>query len=186
MKLENFNTDTCFSYLFKLTWITNTIALDCSIGVAISYFLLTSYYHIDVSLNNKIFHCFQPLYMLMDFWINAYPIRIMHSYVNVIFGSTYIIFTMAYYFCGGTNFEGNPYVYTTMDWGNHPYSASVHSTIALALVIAIRFAIYGMFRLKEVIRKRLFACIVSDTDLLRSGRNVPIAVSGSALNLAFF
>ena len=52
------------------------------------------------------------IFILIDIWITAMPIRALQFYIPTGYGLLYILFTIAYAYAGGTNTEGNPYVYS--------------------------------------------------------------------------
>ena len=44
------------------------------------------------------------------------PIQLLHLWFAVIYGLVYSLFTLFYYLAGGTNHDGNPYIYSVIDW----------------------------------------------------------------------
>lgn len=57
-------------------------------------------------------HGVNGAFVLIDFWITAMPIRILHIYVPTLFIVCFIIFSAIYEMLGGTNAVGSPYIYS--------------------------------------------------------------------------
>ena len=72
--------------------------------------------------------------MLVELFINSIPIRILHFVYAVVAVFVYIIFSLIYWSLGGTNFQGNDYVYPVLNWSESPQSAVV---VAVGLLISI-------------------------------------------------
>lgn len=52
---------------------------------------------------NYFVHGNNSLLMMIDLWIVCNPVRILHFLYPVIFGLFYVIFSVIYYFAGGTS-----------------------------------------------------------------------------------
>lgn len=51
---------------------------------------------------NLIVHAFNSIAMLLDLWIVAHPVRLLHCGWTILFGLCYVIFSAIYYLAGGT------------------------------------------------------------------------------------
>lgn len=52
---------------------------------------------------NVIVHVINSVLMLLDIWIVAHPVRLLHFYMPVTFGICYVFFSIIYFAAGGTN-----------------------------------------------------------------------------------
>lgn len=50
--------------------------------------------------------------ILIDFWITAVPVRVLHFYLPVIFSICWVLFSVIYDYAGGTNYGDYPYIYS--------------------------------------------------------------------------
>lgn len=65
------------------------------------------------ALNAEV-HIINSVYVLIDLWVVASPLRILHFYIPFI----YLIFTLIYYYAGGLTPDGGTAIYPIMDWEN--------------------------------------------------------------------
>ena len=49
--------------------------------------------------------------LTIDRWITGMPVRVLHFYLPMIFGTCWAVFAVVYTKVGGTNYEGDPYIY---------------------------------------------------------------------------
>ena len=81
--------------------------------------------------------------LTLDFLLIATPFRLQHIFYGMIGPTLYILFTVIYYFAGGTNphhlykeINGDTYIYLgKLDWGTIP----VTSTIVSVMIIFVGF-----------------------------------------------
>lgn len=97
-------------------------------------------------------HALVGVYVIIDLLVQKAPRRIHHFYQPAIFGIVYMIFTLIYYYAGGTGREGRVYIYEVLNW-ECPASASG--------MIMLAFISIGVFHLVTCVicraRKMLFA-----------------------------
>jgi len=48
-------------------------------------------------------HALNTVCMLIDFMIVAFPVRLLHMVQTMFLAIAYFVFTLIYYFCGGTD-----------------------------------------------------------------------------------
>uniref|UniRef100_A0A1I8M350 Uncharacterized protein n=1 Tax=Musca domestica TaxID=7370 RepID=A0A1I8M350_MUSDO len=61
-------------------------------------------------------HCLNLVFMLVDYFIVAFPVRLMHTIYAMLFTISFFGFSGIYYLCGGTDDYGHHYVYPFLDW----------------------------------------------------------------------
>jgi hypothetical protein len=57
-------------------------------------------------------HGINTLWVVIDICIIAMPIRALHFYLPVLFAISYIVFSVAYDYAGGTNYYKDSYIYS--------------------------------------------------------------------------
>lgn len=140
-----------FSVLPKLSWVLLNISHTNVLFVCV--FFWTFAYEpgmIQIGVINT--HALVGVYVIIDLLVQKAPRRIHHFYQPAIFGIVYMIFTLIYYYAGGTGREGRVYIYEVLNW-ECPASASG--------MIMLAFISIGVFHLVTCVicraRKRLFA-----------------------------
>ena len=80
------------------------------------------------------------------------PHRVYHVYLSILYASAYTVFTVVYWKAGGTNPEGQPYVYSVLDWRSNPGTAALYSTL-LGVVggVVTWLSLYGLYRIKLLV-----------------------------------
>ncbi|XP_077285624.1 protein rolling stone-like [Arctopsyche grandis] len=109
---------------------------------------------------NIMVHAGNSLAMYIDFLFVNLPWRINLIWWPICCGVLYSIFSFAYYISGGTDRDGNPFVYAILDWRN-PLKAVGACFLCLTIQIAFHFTIYFLYKL----RKKYIKC-KEDTNAL--------------------
>ena len=103
-------------------------------------------------------HVINSFYVILNISVTGMPKRILHVWFSVIFGMIYALFTVFYYWAGGTNHNGNPYVYTVLDW-RKPGSAILYCALVFFVFVPVTHLIlYGIHRLKVFIYEKCDCC----------------------------
>ncbi|XP_053628688.1 protein rolling stone isoform X2 [Cherax quadricarinatus] len=69
------------------------------------------------ALNAEV-HIINSVYVLVDLWVVASPLRILHFYIPLCFMIVYLVFTLIYWAVGGTTPDGKSAIYPIVDWDN--------------------------------------------------------------------
>ena len=94
-------------------------------------------------------HGSQGIISVIELLITGVPIRFYHFYFTQIFGSVYVVFTGIYHAAGGTNVSDNPYIYSILDYGERPGSAT---GLVLGVILVFLPIIHFLFYLIYVTR----------------------------------
>ena len=92
-------------------------------------------------------HALNSLYIVFSVATMAAPIRLKHIYQPVLFMLIYAAFTIIYWIAGGTDEEGNPYIYPHMHWSQYG-TALTYSAITVAGVILAHLIVWGIYKLR--------------------------------------
>lgn len=86
----------------------------------------------------------------LDIWITGVPVRLLHFVYTVIFGAIYIIFTGIYFAARKVNSKGEPFIYSVLDYGNHPGTAAAFAVVSVLIILPIIHLIFWiMYILRE-------------------------------------
>lgn len=96
-------------------------------------------------------HIANSVYVLVDVFATAIPVRLLHFLHVLIFATVYVIFTVVYWAAGGTNIYGEPFIYSVLDYGNKPSTAADWLIGVYVGLIFIHCAIYALYRLRVLV-----------------------------------
>ena len=111
--------------------------------------------------------------MLIDLFVSRIPFHFLHFFYPVSFSGSYIIFTLIYWGAGGTNHNGRPYVYSTLDYGSDPVSAILAIVVIVAPMV-LHLVLFLVAWLRDVIYVRV-GCCFCDVKELPYGDSEPVA-----------
>lgn len=94
-----------------------------------------------VSAGNLGVHALNSVYVLLNVFVTAMPTRVYHLFHSSLYGTTFLLFSVIYYYANGTDVQGNPYIYSSLDWGN-PGTTSLLSVGAVLIAIPIAHVLY--------------------------------------------
>ena len=78
--------------------------------------------------------------VVIDIILCLIPFNALHFFYPCIFGSVYVIFSAIYFAADGTNEQGQPFIYSVLDYGESPGTASL-AALVLALVPALVYVL---------------------------------------------
>jgi len=87
-------------------------------------------------------HSLNTIYVLVDMFANAVPVRLYHMIYPLVVGLAYCLFNVLYFVNDGRGPNGRPYAYDLMDWRN-PLGSSVTVLLGLAFIQTERTPMRG-------------------------------------------
>lgn len=126
--------------LIKVTWCFQSFIGPASLLVFTLFWALVYRGHASV-LTTQV-HGANFLLMAIDFMVSAAPFRFAHIWCTYSYAVAYIFFSGMYYVAGGTNPDGDRYIYATLDYSK----ATVAIQITLVAVLAVPFAHCVLYR----------------------------------------
>lgn len=102
--------------LVLVTWVLMDVVYCNTFLVFLMYWLLV--YDGDTNAVSVQVHGVNFLLMAVDVFLSGAPLRVLHLWVPMLYGTAYLLFNYFYYLGGGGDSAGDPYIYSTMDWGN--------------------------------------------------------------------
>lgn len=125
----------------------------CCVYSDLSNFLITPMSQLKHSLNT--------IYVIVDMFANAVPIRIYHMIYPLLVGLVYSIFNILYFVNNGRGPNGHPYAYDLMDWRD-PLGSIVTVLLGFVLAAIAQFLLYGFYCARLAAHRRLTALMAPD------------------------
>ena len=147
-------------------WILYTISSETAIVVTLFYWItfngsVTSW---PVNFHE---HLFNVVPGLIDIFLTRIPIRLYHTVYLMAFAAIYIVFGGIYIAAGGTNSNGDPYIYSAIN-----YKDNLVQSIGLNLILVfiVPFVIHLLFWGGYLLRTSLLRVKVSQNISRRNNR----------------
>jgi len=106
-------------------------------------------------------HSLNTIYVLVDLFANAMPVRLYHVVYPLAVGLVYCIFNVLYFVNNGRGPGGRPYAYDLMDWRN-PLGSVVTVLLGFVLAVVAQFLLYGFYCARLAAHRRLTALMAPD------------------------
>ncbi|EFA11216.1 protein rolling stone [Tribolium castaneum] len=133
---------------YKLYWVLNVIATDIAFGITILYWsLIYDEKVMDFDAMNFFVHANNSVLMMIDLFVVAHPIRLLHCCYPVVFGICYAVFSVIFYAAGGISREGQVYIYNILDW-RKPGTTTVICLAVLAFIVIVHISCWGLHKFR--------------------------------------
>ncbi|CAE1286992.1 unnamed protein product [Acanthosepion pharaonis] len=102
-----------------IQWLLYNLGANTAIVITISYWSFIFFMeHSKFLMTNmsKMKHMLNTVYVVLDIFISATPIRIFHMLFPIMLGSIYAIFNATYFLNDGTILDGRHYAYNVLNW----------------------------------------------------------------------
>ncbi|KAL8610794.1 hypothetical protein ACOMHN_016777 [Nucella lapillus] len=145
--------------LYKVQWVLQNVSSSAAFIVSGLYWVVMYDPNKPESARSINSHLLNSLFVLTDMFLSRAPVRIHHFIYTFCYMTLYITFSLLYWASGGTNHHGDSYIYSLMNYGEHPVRAT-------AVVLMVNFVgtplmqilLYAFFRLRcwvcELCRQR--------------------------------
>ncbi|XP_072329075.1 protein rolling stone-like [Scyliorhinus torazame] len=95
-------------------------------------------------------HGINVLLVLVELFVTAAPIHLIHLIYTSIYYVMYIIFTVIYWAAGGTNLRGKSYIYRSLNYGEHPGQATGYIFLGTCVAIPLlQFLVWNLHLLRR-------------------------------------
>lgn len=137
----------------KVLWVMQNVVFLPALLITVAYWSLVYSPAFPITAINVDVHIINSVYVLIDLWISATPIRILHFYIPLCFMFIYLIFTLIYWAVGGTTPDGSTAIYPIMDWEN------LQVTLPFVICCAVfsplmQMLVWGVYRGRVAARER--------------------------------
>lgn len=106
-----------------------------------------------LDVTNVLTHACNSAIMFLDVLIVAHPIRLYHVYQPLTVGLLFLVFSVVFFAAGGTDSQGNRYIYFVLDWSK-PDGAAVTSVGTVLLAVAVHTALFAVQKLRVFVHNR--------------------------------
>jgi len=169
-------------FLYSLSWGLQSCFTTVALWITLVYWTVLHKYVIEfhilqgawMHVLNVFLHLVNTLSCLMDMMVTARPVRIYHSYLPIIFGVWYTVFSAIYWAAGGTGacihrcfdlplnstiskldpscpIHCDNYIYPILDWDAHPGMAVGIVLGGCVFMPVLQAFWYGVFKLRKYI-----------------------------------
>lgn len=142
----------------KIQWLLYNLGANTAIVITISYWSFIFFMeHSKFLMTNmsKMKHMLNTVYVVLDIFISATPIRIFHMLFPIMLGSIYAIFNATYFLNDGTILDGRHYAYNVLNW-NVPAEAIVTCILCIAQTIFSQIILYHLAALRKWIHSKIY------------------------------
>ena len=110
-------------------------------------------------------HAVNSVYVICDVCVTGIPVRMLHFYQPLLYGIAYSVFTVIYWKAEGTNWDGENYIYSVLDYSKEPTTAATWLAILLVGTVICHMLMYGVFRLRVYLYSRCARARVEPHDI---------------------
>lgn len=133
----------------KVSWVVHNIAANIAPLVTLIYwaFVYVPGQYADGSNINA--HAINSVLIAIDVLLSSTPFRVFHLVYPVLYSLIYSLFTVIYWAAGGTNEEGQSYIYAIMNYEKNAGLAVLMAVMFVLLAVPLsQFLLYGLFRFR--------------------------------------
>jgi len=152
---------------YKLSWILSTCSFDVALFITL-VFWVALFPYVAGTLDtwglvlNFLIHGFNSISCLIDMFIVKRDLKFWHLWFALAYGISYMIFSIVYWAVGGTDPNGNPYIYPILDWDGNPGLAVGTFFAGLVLLPLIHLFWMGATKLRIMMYRCIFRNQLSD------------------------
>ncbi|XP_071944783.1 protein rolling stone-like [Antedon mediterranea] len=141
-------------FKYKLQWFLFYISVNFSIIVTVVYWAALYSADSDSLFIDLNVHTLTSLVGVVETFLSATPVRLIHVAYPLCYGSIYLFFTVIYWAAGGTDSAGNPYIYPIIDYENNPVNAVFSILGCAAGVFVCQALIWLIYNLRLKIARK--------------------------------
>lgn len=150
---ESFEQDE-LSWYHKLQWVLFTMAISSISQVTISFWALDAPTKTPEEIFTPIglyIHAVVVLLCLLDLFMDAFPIRLLHFVYAFLFVFAYGVLNLSLYWSGA-----NGAVYSVLDWDNNTgLAAGILAGVVFVMPVVLQPVFFGLYHVRVAIYKRV-------------------------------
>lgn len=104
------------------------------------------------------FHGIAAILMIIDLYLSRIPFQLLHFFYPCITTVLYVIFTGIYHGAGGTNHEGDSFIYSVLDYEDKPGTSAVLAIVLVFLPIVFFLILFLLARLRDLLYQKVGFC----------------------------
>ena len=136
----------------KSFWLLYNISANAGLLITAGYWTVL-FEDEPIDANNITKHALNSVFMVIDTFLSSIPVRLFHSVYPLLYIIVYLAFTVIYWQLGGTNIQGQPYIYSLLDYNN--FEASTGCIMAFFLLLVqpvLQLMLFGLVKLRDRLR----------------------------------
>ena len=146
----------------KASWVIYDIAANIAFPVTVVYWSLVHVPGLPYDSVTFNAHALNSVVIVLDTMLSCIRVKLLHIVYPIIFITIYLVFSLIYWACGGTDPDNKPYIYAALDYGGHP----VRAVITICLFVSVgnvmsQLLLFGLYRLRIWLKR--FCCCVTLT-----------------------
>ena len=138
-------------------WYQNVYWVLYSVTIPLTLFAVIGYWGLvydpvtePITYANLNKHLINGILVVVDLFVTAIPIRVLHVIYPITYAGIWIIFSGIYYVAGGTDIYGNRYIYKVLNYEMNPASAAGLAILVLLVAIPVLYlCVFGLYLLRE-------------------------------------
>lgn len=137
----------------KMFWLLYIISANAGLLVTVGYWTVLFEEDEPIDANNITKHALNSVFMLIDTFLSSIPVRLFHSVYPLLYIIVYLAFTVVYWQLGGTNIQGQPYIYKLLDYNNiEPSTGCLIGFFLLLVQPVLQLILFGLVKLRDRLR----------------------------------
>lgn len=169
---DDLNGELAMPWFLKFSWYVHTVSSDMALVVSLIYWTVLypqadaepEVLNLELGMTNETndgtndfdlnfnTHAMNSIYVVVDIFIVAIPVRILHVLYTLPIAGVYITLSVAY------TLQTEKAIYPILDWINTPGEASLYAfAVGFALVPLFHLVLYGLYRARSVLHSKIFA-----------------------------
>ncbi|XP_030080024.1 protein rolling stone-like [Drosophila hydei] len=156
------------SWALRIYWCSHFMTTVLALIITLVFWtaLYPSMSDGPIGLYNLWAHAFNSICMLFDCFVLAFPTRLMHSVYPLAAGLVYGLFSLVYFWAGGTDYFGNRFIYFILDWEKPGLAiGSVCGCLVLGIILCV--VVFWIYRLRLWICER--CCKTAPIEIREAG-----------------
>lgn len=145
-----------FPWSHRLYWILHSTSLDLVFAVCIYYWIYRSTATESETLFNNVYHVWILILSIVDLYLVAIPLKLLHVYTSISLFIVYIIFNYCYVTAGYTSPYGNTYIYKVLNWNVNSSKAAWMAVLGVLLLLLARFIVWLLMKTRKFASKIYF------------------------------
>ncbi|XP_052075034.1 protein rolling stone-like [Mytilus californianus] len=141
-------------WYLKVDWVFFNVSNSVSILVAMMYWGLIYSSSSTITAVNIETHGLNMVYVLVNLFLTGIPVRFYHLFHPMVFGTTYIVFSIIYEVSGGTNAQNKSYIYSTFDWSNTGFTSGLSLITVLVAIPVCHIILFLLYLLRIFVNKK--------------------------------
>ncbi|XP_066283086.1 uncharacterized protein [Branchiostoma lanceolatum] len=153
-------------WYLALRWVLFTVPAICAPPITVVFWSFLKPSGSSIVIGDILLHAMNSVTVFLEVFISGLPVRLLHSVYPILFLLWYTVFNLVYVYAGGTDLNGNNYIYNIFDFkGNPLLTAGLVVAVAGLLLVS-----HGIVFFLSLLRDKILVSI-------RQGRHLRMVTS---------